>query len=117
MKVGKGRAMCSSRERNLKLLSPNSLSFEESKICHLGKVENGGKSSERIENNVGKGKTARYEQFFSFPHSVCKRLALQTCKKTLGLFRKGLRCHLYYLAIELVLQRWNRALALGLSRA
>ena len=53
------------------------------------------KFSKRVENTVGKGEVARYEQFllvtnnFSFSHSVFKRLVLQTCKNQ-GLFGKGL---------------------------
>ena len=39
--------------------------------------ENGRK---RVENTVGKGKIAHYEQFFFFSQSVFKRLALQTRK-------------------------------------
>ena len=53
------------------------------------------KFSKRVENTVGKGEVARYQQFllvtsnFSFSHSVFKRLVLQTCKNQ-GLFGKGL---------------------------
>ena len=53
------------------------------------------KFSKRVENTVGKGEVARYEQFllvtsnFSFSHIVFKRLVLQTCKNQ-GLFGKGL---------------------------
>ena len=45
-------------------------------------------SSKYVENTVGKGEIACYEQF-SFSHSVFKRLVLQTCKNK-GLFGKGL---------------------------
>ena len=34
--------------------------------------ENGGKSSRRIENTVGKGEIARYEQFLLFPQCFQK---------------------------------------------
>ena len=47
------------------------------------------KFSKRVENTVGKGEIAHYEQFLLFP-SVFKRLVLQTRKKQ-GLFGKGLR--------------------------
>ena len=50
--------------------------------------ENGRKFSKRVENTVGKGEIARYEQF-SFSHSVFKRLALKT-RKNKGLFEKGI---------------------------
>ena len=39
--------------------------------------ENGRKYSIRVENSVGKGEIARYEQFFLFPHCF-KRRILQT---------------------------------------
>ena len=42
----------------------------------------------RVENTVGKGEIARYEQISPFP-SVFKRLSLQT-RKNQGLFGKGL---------------------------
>ena len=42
-----------------------------------------------LENTVGKGEIARYEQF-SFSLSVFKRLTLQT-RKNQGLFGKGLK--------------------------
>ena len=48
--------------------------------------ENGRKFSKQVENTVGKGEIARYEQF---PPSVLKRLVLQTCKNQ-GLFGNGL---------------------------
>ena len=41
-----------------------------------------------VENTVGKGEIARYEQFL-FSHSVFKRSVLQT-RKNRGLFGKGL---------------------------
>ena len=34
--------------------------------------ENGGKFSERVENTVGKGEIARYDQFLLFPRSFQK---------------------------------------------
>ena len=51
---------------------------------------NGRKFSKLVENNVGKGEVAGFEQF-SFSHCVSKRLVLQTCKNQ-GLFGKGLTC-------------------------
>ena len=50
--------------------------------------ENGGKFSKRVENTVGKGKIARYEQFLLF-NRVFKRLVLQTHKNRV-LFGKWL---------------------------
>ena len=50
--------------------------------------ENGTKFSKGVENTVGKGEIARYEQFL-LSHGVFKRLTLQTCKNE-GLFGKGL---------------------------
>ena len=46
----------------------------------------------RVENTVGKGEIAPYEQFLLFPQYF-KRLELQT-RKNHGLFGKGLMCHL-----------------------
>ena len=45
--------------------------------------------SKWIEKTVGKGEIAHYKQFLLFPHSVFKRLILQT-RKNQGLFGKGL---------------------------
>ena len=50
--------------------------------------ENDRKFLKRVENTVGKGEIARYEQFLLF-HSVFKRLTLQT-RKIQSLFGKGL---------------------------
>ena len=50
--------------------------------------ENGRQFSKRVENIVGKGEIAHYEQFFFFP-SVFKILVQQT-RKNQGLFGKGL---------------------------
>ena len=51
--------------------------------------KNGRKFSRRVEKTTGKGEIASYEQFLLFPHSVFKRLVLQT-RKSPGLFEKGL---------------------------
>ena len=40
--------------------------------------ENGGKFSERVENTVGKGEIARYEQFLLFPQSFQKTCTAAT---------------------------------------
>ena len=45
-----------------------------------------------VENIVGKGEIARYEQFLLFPLCFPKRLLLQT-RKNQGLFGKGLRLY------------------------
>ena len=50
--------------------------------------ENGGKFSIRVENTVGKGEIACYEQFLLFQQCFL-RLVLQTCKIQ-GLYGKGL---------------------------
>ena len=46
-------------------------------------------SSNREKITVGKGEIAHYEQFLLFPHSVFKKLVLQTLKNQ-GLFGKRL---------------------------
>ena len=51
--------------------------------------ENGRKFSKWVENTVGKGEIVSHKQFLLFPHSVFKRLILQT-RKNKGLFKKGL---------------------------
>ena len=50
-------------------------------------AKNGRKFSKRVENTVGKGEIALYEQFLLFP--LCFPFVLQT-RKNQGLFRKGL---------------------------
>ena len=40
--------------------------------------ENGRKSSKRVENNVGKGEIARYEQFLLFKHCFQKNCTADT---------------------------------------
>ena len=51
--------------------------------------ENGRKFSKRVENTVGKGEIARYEQFLLFPQCFQKTCNADTWKP--GLFGKGLR--------------------------
>ena len=46
------------------------------------------KMKERVENTVGKGEIARYEQIL-LSHNLFKRLVLLT-RKNQGLFQKGL---------------------------
>ena len=41
-------------------------------------VENGGKFSERVENTVGKGEIAHYEQFLVFPQCFQKTCLADT---------------------------------------
>ena len=93
---------------SLKLLYTNSVSLEESKICHLGRInplpdnkildwsklkqieddifkfdENSRKFSKRVENTVGtvgKGEIARYEQFLLFPQCFQKASFLEVSK-------------------------------------
>ena len=48
--------------------------------------ENGAEFSKRLENTLGKGEIARYEQFLLFPQCF-QRLVQQTCKNE-GLFVK-----------------------------
>ena len=59
-------------------------------------VENSRKLFKQVENTVGKGEIARYEQFLLF-RQCFQRLALQT-RKNQGLFGKGLI--IYLSAIE-----------------
>ena len=40
--------------------------------------ENGGKFAERVENAVGKGEIARYEQFLLFPQSLQRTCTVNT---------------------------------------
>ena len=47
------------------------------------------KFAKQVENNVGKGEIGHYKQF-SFPHSVFKRIILQT-RNNKGLHGKGLK--------------------------
>ena len=47
--------------------------------------EIGGKFSKRVENTVGKGEIARYEQFLLFPQCFRK-----TCNADKGILEKGL---------------------------
>ena len=49
--------------------------------------ENGRQFLKRVENTVGKGEIARYEQFLLYPQ-VFKRFLMQT-RKNQGLFEKG----------------------------
>ena len=51
--------------------------------------ENGGGSSESVENNVGKGEIARYEQFLLFPQYFQKICTADT-EKTRACLGKGL---------------------------
>ena len=73
--------------------------FPKQQILHSSKLkeftddnfkfdENGGKFSKRVENTVGKGEIARYEQFLLLPQCF-KSLKLQTLKNQ-GLFGKEL---------------------------
>ena len=57
--------------------------------------ENGRRFAQRVENTVGKGEIARYEQFLLFPR-VFKRNALET-RKHQGLFEKGLIYSIHFL--------------------
>ena len=50
--------------------------------------EKGGKLSKRVENTVGKGEIARYEQFLLFPQ--CFQKTCTAVRKNQGLFGKGL---------------------------
>ena len=51
--------------------------------------DNGDRSPKGIENTMGRGEIARYEQLLLFPQCF-QRLVLQACKNK-GLFGKGLR--------------------------
>ena len=65
------------------------LTLKEFGDCNFKFDENGRKFSKWVENTVGKGEIAHYEQF-SFSLGVFKRLILQT-RKNQGLFGKGLK--------------------------
>ena len=54
--------------------------FQTERICrdNLKFDENGEKFSERIENTVGKGEIARYEQFLLFPQRFQKTCTADT---------------------------------------
>ena len=54
--------------------------FQTERICrdNLKFDENGEKFSERIENTVGKGEIARYEQFLLFPQHFQKTCTADT---------------------------------------
>ena len=41
--------------------------FQTESVCNFKFDENGRKFSKRVENTVGKGEIARYEQFLLFP--------------------------------------------------
>ena len=60
---------------------------QNERVCRCD--ENVEKFSIWVENAVGKGEIACYEQFLFFPHSVFKKLVRQTPKNK-GLFGKGL---------------------------
>ena len=64
--------------------------FQTERVCNnnLKFYENGRKFSKRVENTVGGGEVAHYEQFLLY-HCVFKRLGPQT-RKIQGLFGKGL---------------------------
>ena len=68
----------------LKEFADNNLKFDE----------NGRKFLTQVENTVEKGEIARYEQFLLFPHSVFKRLVLQT-RENQGLFGERVMLHLF----------------------
>ena len=54
--------------------------------------ENGRKFTKRVENTVGKGEIARYEEFFLFP--LCFQKDLYCRRENQGLFGKGLNISL-----------------------
>ena len=77
---------------SLRAISPFPTVFSKDLYCrHLkpGLVWERVNSKKQVENNVGRGEIARYEQFFSFSNSIFKRLVLQT-PKNLDLFGKWL---------------------------
>ena len=61
--------------------------------------ENGRMFSKQVENTVGKGEIARYEQFLLFPQCFQKTDVLQTHTNK-GLFWKGLKVNLIILASQ-----------------
>ena len=59
--------------------------------------ENGRKLSKRVENTVGKGEIARYEQFLLFPQFFQK--ACSQGRQKVSLYGNGLKCHLQFVTI------------------
>ena len=70
--------MCVNPFPNDKFL--DSFKLKEFADDNLKLDENGGKFSERIENTVGKGEIARYEQFLLFPQCFQKTCSVDTYK-------------------------------------
>ena len=70
--------------------------------------ENGSKFSKQVENTVGKGEIARFEQLlvlsnFSYFHCVFKRLVMQT-RRNQSLFGKGLNSQIWQIESIKILQ-------------
>ena len=60
--------MCVTDERSMKMKPfPNSSKLKEFAEDNFKFIENGRKFSKRVENNVGQGEIAFYEQFLHFP--------------------------------------------------
>ena len=90
-----GKTLCSSELHFITFLtlSQTEQTLDSSKLKELGDdnfgFDENGRSFKRVENTVGKGEIARYEQFLLFPHCVFKRFVLQTPTNQ-GLLGKGL---------------------------
>ena len=65
-----GKGLTLSQTTNFRLFQTETVCRQQFLIC-----ENGRKFSEQVENTVGKGEIARYEQFLFFPQCF-KRLVL-----------------------------------------
>ena len=61
--------------------------------------ENGGEFSKGVENTVGKGEIARYEQFLLFPQCFLKTCTALHTRKNKGLFKKGLNGTFFIITI------------------
>ena len=74
--------------QNLKEFADDNFKFDE----------NGRKLSKRVENTVGKGEIARYEQFLLFPQCFLKRLVSQG-RQSVSLCGNGLKIKPKHVAV------------------
>ena len=72
-----GGYVLSSRKR-VKILVSSKLT--EYAVDNFRLDKNGGKFSERVQNTVGKGEIARYEQFLLFPTVFSKEMCYRQVK-------------------------------------
>ena len=77
-----------SQTTNFRLFQTESVCALQTTISNLLKMAES--SQNLVENTVGNGEIARYEQFLLFPQCLKKKNVVQT-RKNRGLFGKGLR--------------------------